>query len=81
LGIVDCCLIGLDQRGVLRHQRPLGIRLLFVDRGGGGESFVAIEIDLRVCELRFVLRLFGDRLIELRLINNRDRSWPAGRPS
>ena len=37
---------------------------------GGGESFVAIEIDLGIGELRFVLRLLGDRLVELRLIDD-----------
>src|SRR5512139_2791235 len=69
-GVVDRRLIGLHQRGVLRHQCALRIGLLFVDRGGGGESFVAVKINLRVRELRFVLRLLGHRLSELRLIDD-----------
>ncbi len=68
LGVFDRGLVGLHLRGILGDQRPLGIGLLAVDGVGGRQSFIAIEIDLGVGEYRFVLRLLGHRLIELRLI-------------
>ena len=68
---VDGGLVGLHLRGVLRDQRALGVGLLLVDGVGGGELLVAREIDLGVGELRFVLRLLGDGLIELRLVGGR----------
>ena len=76
-GIAERCLrafdrrlVGLHQRRVLRDQCLLRVGLLAVDGVGGGELFVAVEIDLRVGELRFVLRLLRLRLIELRLIGS-----------
>ena len=55
----------------MRHQRSLRVGLLFVDRCGCGKSLVAIEINLGICQLRLVLRFLGDRLVELRLIDDR----------
>ena len=55
----------------MRHQRSLRVGLLFVDGCGCGKSLVAIEINLGICQLRLILRFLGDRLVELRLIDNR----------
>ena len=38
---------------------------------GGGEPRVALEVEPGIGELRLVLRLLGDRLIELRLVGGR----------
>jgi len=65
--IVDRRLIELDLGFELSDQRPLGIELLLVDGVGLRQAGVTFEVEPRIGELRFVLRLLGDRLIVLRL--------------
>ncbi len=69
--VLDRRFVGLNQRLILLHERALGIGLLAVDGVGGGECLVARQIVLGVGEHRLVLRLLGDRLIELGLIDGR----------
>ena len=71
LGIVDRRLIALHLSFELRHQRLLGVGLLFRSGVGGGEPVIAVDVEARVGERRLVLRLLGDRLIVLRLIDAR----------
>ena len=63
--------VELHQRAILRDQRALGVGLLLVDRVGRRQSLVAVEIDLGVGELGFVLRLLGQHLVERGLIGGR----------
>ena len=79
--VVDRGLVELDLRLELRDQRLLGVDLLLVDGVGRRQARVALEIEPGIGELRLVLRLLGDRLIVLRLVGRRDRSWRARRPS
>ena len=69
--IVDRGLVGLDQRFLLGDQGALRIGLLLRAGVGRGELLVAREIEFLVGKLRFVLRLLGDRLIVLRLVDHR----------
>jgi len=69
--IVDRRLIELDLGFELSDQRPLGIELLLVDGVGLRQAGVTFEVEPRIGELRFVLRLLGDRLIVLRLVGGR----------
>src|SRR6185437_15827471 len=69
LHVIDRGLVGLYERGVLRHYGGLRVRLLLVDGVGEGQPLVALEVELGIGERRLVLRLLGLRLIELRLVN------------
>lgn len=71
LGVVDGRLIPFDLRGEFIDRRLLRVELL--PRNGIllGESGVAHKVELRVLEIRLVLRLFRDCLIERRLIRAR----------
>ena len=71
LCVVDGRLIGLHQRFELGDGRLLGICLLCGASLRGGELLVAFQVDPRVRKLRRVLRLLGDSLIVLRLIDDR----------
>src|SRR5215467_15013511 len=68
--VFDRRLVGLHNRGVLRHQSALGIGLLLADCVGRSEPFIALKVELRVGKLSFVLRLLGNRLVELRLVGD-----------
>ncbi len=68
-GIVDRGLVGLDQRLLLRDQRALRVGLLLGAGVAGGELLVAGEVELLVGEQGHVLRLLGDGLVVLRLID------------
>ena len=70
-GIVDRRLVGLDQRLLLRDDGALRIGLLLGAGAAGGELLVTGEIELLVGKLRLVLRLLGDSLIVLGLIDGR----------
>ena len=62
LGVGDRGVVGGDLRDQLLHQRSLGVGLLlgreFAERG------VALQVELGVGEIGFVLRLLGLGLIE-----------------
>ena len=69
--IVDRRLIGFHLRLELRDQSALRVGLLPIDRIARCEPFITLEVEPRIGELRLVLRLLGDRLVERRLIGGR----------
>src|SRR6266853_984585 len=71
LGVVDRALVQLHLRFELGDDGKLRVVLLPGHRGGLDQIGVALEVDLRISELRFVECLFGDCLVELGLIRSR----------
>jgi hypothetical protein len=71
LRVIDSRLVALDLSIELIDRGLLGIKLLacreFLFVKGG----ISLQIDLRVLQIRFVLRLFRERLVESRLIGPR----------
>ena len=55
----------------MRHQRLLRVGLLLRAGIRGRQPGITFQIEARVRERRFILRLLGDRLIELRLVGAR----------
>ena len=70
-GIIDSRLIRFDQSLELRHQGTLCMRLLLCARVRNDKTLIAIKVELRVRELRLILRKFRCGLIELRLVGSR----------
>jgi hypothetical protein len=71
LGAVDRALVRLHLRLELGDGRTLGVGLLGRARIALGQARVTIEIEPGVGEVRLVLRLAGDRLIVLSLVDRR----------
>ena len=67
--IVDRRLIGIHQRFLLGDDGLLRIGLLLGAGVGGGQLLIAGKVELLVGQLGFVLRLLGDGLVVLRLID------------
>ena len=70
LHVVDRGLIGFYKGFRLRHHGLLRIGLLLGAGVGCGELLIAREVEPLVGQLRLILRLLGDRLIVLRLIDH-----------
>src|SRR5207302_8396619 len=62
LGVGDGSLVGRDLRGQLRNRRTLGVGLL--PRGEFAEFGVALQIEIGVRQIGFVLHLLGPGLVE-----------------
>jgi len=71
LGGVDLRRVGGDRRLELRHLRQLRVDALPARILALAEILEAREVELGIGEQRLVLRLLGDRLIELRLVDHR----------
>ena len=71
LGVVDRRLVALDLRDELIDRRLLRVELLARNRVLLGEGGIALQVELRVLQIRLVLRLLRERLIERRLIGPR----------
>ncbi len=67
LGVFDGRVIGGELSRQLRHQRSLRIELLLGCEIAFGQRLVAVEVTLRVFDVRLILLLLGLRLIESRL--------------
>ena len=64
-------LVGIHKRLLLGDNGALRIGLLLGAGVGSGQLLIADQIQPHIGKLRLILRLFGDRLIELRLVDHR----------